>query len=64
MKHPNITVKLTGTDSNAFFILANCQKAAKKGGLSAQEINEFTEEAQNGDYTHLLATCQEWFNIE
>jgi len=64
MKHPNITVKLTGTDSNAFFILANCQKAAKEAGLSRVEIDKFTEQATDGDYNHLLATCQKWFNIE
>jgi hypothetical protein len=61
-KHPNITVQLTGRDGNAFMILGLCQREARRAGLSTEEINAFHEEATSGDYSHLLATCERWFN--
>lgn len=63
IKHPEVRVKLTGKDGNAFNILGLCKRAAYRAGLSDLEIMEFLDEATNGDYAHLLATCQKWFDV-
>lgn len=63
-KYPNIKVRLTGYDSNAFMILGLCQHAAANAGLSKQEIAAFFQEATCGDYDHLIQTVMRWFNCE
>lgn len=63
-KYPNVHVELVGKDGNAFMILGLCQRAAKKAGLEKSEIDAFMQEAQSGDYNHLLSTCMEWFDID
>ena len=63
-KYPNITVQLTGHDSNAFMILGLCRRAAKEAGLSQQEINAFYQEATGGDHDHLIQTAMRWFSCE
>ena len=62
-KHPEVKVRLTGQDSNAFMILGLCTRAAKKAKLSAEEVNKFRDEAMSGDYDHLLGTCMQWFDV-
>jgi hypothetical protein len=63
-KYPNITVQLTGHDSNAFMILGLCQRAAEDAGLSKQEIDAFYQEATSGDYNHLIQTATRWISCE
>ncbi len=63
-KYPNITVQLTGQDSNAFMILGLCRRAAKEAGLSQQEIDAFYQEATSGDHDHLIQTAMRWFSCE
>ena len=58
----DVHVKLTGADGNAFNILGLCKNAASRAGLSDAEIKSFVDEATAGDYDHLLATCQRWFD--
>lgn len=53
-KHPEVKVKLTGADGNAFAIIGAVVKAMRKAGLDA---SEFIEEATADDYNHLLATA-------
>lgn len=62
--YPNITVKLVGEDGNGLAILARAINAARKGGLSVEEIAKFRDEATRKDYDHLLATCMAWFEVE
>lgn len=62
VKFPNVRVKLIGKDGNAFNILGLCKRAAYRAGVSDTEIAAFLDEATNGDYSHLLATCQRWFD--
>lgn len=64
MKYPNVYVKLTGEDGNAFSILARVSKALKQAGISKEEINEFQKEATSKDYNHLLSVVMQWVNIE
>ena len=61
-RYPNIRVKLVGKDSNAYYILGLCQRAAIKAELPQEEIKLFLEEATSGDYNVLLSTCQRWFD--
>lgn len=63
-KYSNITVQLTGHDSNAFMILGLCRRAAKEAGLSQQEIDAFYQEATSGDHDHLIQTAMRWFSCE
>jgi hypothetical protein len=62
-KYPNIKVQLTGRDGNAFFVLGTMQRAFKKAKVSETEIKSFMDEAMNGDYDHLLATCMNWAEV-
>ena len=62
-KYPNVMVRLTGEDGNAFFILGKCIKEARRIGLTEQQIGEFREKAVNGDYNNLLQTCMEYFDV-
>lgn len=63
-RYPNITVKLVGEDGNGLAILARAINAARKGGLSVDEVAKFRNEATSKDYDHLLATCMAWFEVE
>ena len=63
-KYPDITVRLTSEDGNAFNILGICLRAICQAGLSQEERDAFYAEATSGSYDHLLATCMEWFNVE
>jgi len=63
-KYPNITIQLTGHDSNAFMILGLCRRAAKEAGLSQQEIDAFYQEATSVDHDHLIQTAMRWFNCQ
>jgi hypothetical protein len=63
-KYPDINVKLTGNDSNAFMVLGLCQRAARAAGLPKEEIDAFHEEATAGDYNQLLQTAMRWFEID
>lgn len=64
VKYPNIKVRLTGENGNAFMILGIAIKAAKRSGLSKDEIKEYTKEATSGDYDNLLRTTMTWFDVE
>ena len=63
-KYPEITVRLTGEDGNAFNILGICLQAMRGAGLSQEERDAFQAEATSGNYDHLLTTCMEWFEVE
>ena len=59
----DITVKLTGQDGNAFFVLGKAKAALRQGGVPLAEINAFMDEATSGDYDHLLATVMEYMEV-
>lgn len=64
VKYPSITVKLVGTDGNAFAILGKVKTALRKNDVPEEEIKKFATEAIDGDYDHLLQTCIRWVNVE
>lgn len=63
-KYPEITVKLTGENGNAFNILGICLRAMRRADLNQKERDAFQAEAISSNYDHLLATCMEWFEVE
>ena len=64
IKYPDIKVKLSGENGNAFNILAICGRAMKNAGLPQSELSAFWNEATSGDYNKLLSTTKKWFNVE
>ena len=63
-KYPDVTVKLTGRDGNAFAIMGTVQRALHKAGVSRNEIDLYLKEATAGDYDHLLQITMRWVNVE
>jgi hypothetical protein len=62
-KYPEVEVKLTGTDGNAFSILSKVKRALTRAGVSEEELDAFYKEATSGDYDHLIETCYQYVNI-
>ncbi len=56
-------VRLVGADGNAFNILGLCVRAARDAGWSTERIAAFRAEASSGDYNHLLAVVQKYFEV-
>ena len=54
-------LKLIGRDGNAFVILAEARKVAKKYGMNWEIIQE---EAKASDYNHLLSVMMKYFDVE
>ena len=63
MKYPNVKVKLTGSDGNAFAILTKVKTAMRKAKIPQEEINAFLREAMAGDYDHLLQVCMNYVDV-
>lgn len=62
--YPNVTVKLTDDDGNAFYILGKVMKAMREAGLEKQDIDLFYKDATSGDYDHLLQTVMRWVTVK
>ncbi len=62
-RFPEVKVRLTGTDGNAFAVLGVVNKALRVAGVSSVERNEFMSEATSGDYGHLLQTAMAWVEV-
>lgn len=63
IKYPDVKVRLTEIDGNAFLILAEVRKALEKAGVPLRERDKFSIEARSGDYAHLLQTVMKWVNV-
>ena len=63
-KYPDVMVKLSGRNSNAFFIIGRVSGALKRAGVPADEVKQFSDEAMSGDYDNVLRTCMRWVNVE
>lgn len=57
------TVKLIGTDGNAFAILGKVRRVLEQNGYSEEQLEEFVLQATSGDYSNLLGVCTQWVNI-
>jgi hypothetical protein len=62
-KYPDVHVRLTGRDGNAFMVLGTVLAALKRAGVSQAERDAFRTEAMAGDYDHLLATAMRWVEV-
>jgi hypothetical protein len=49
-----VTLQLVGLDGNAFNLLGQFQRAARRQGWSPEETKVVIDEATSGDYDHLL----------
>lgn len=58
------TVELLGKDGNAFAIIAECSKSARRAGWSQDELEELHRQLTSGDYDHLLAVVMKYFEVE
>lgn len=57
------TVRLSGTDGNAFAILGKVRWALILAGMK-KEADEFYKEAASGDYDHLLQTAMKYVEVK
>jgi hypothetical protein len=57
-------VDLSRVSGNAFAIIAECRRAAKKAGWNKDKIDEFTKLATSGNYDNLLNVVLDHFEIE
>jgi hypothetical protein len=64
IKFPDITVKLTGKNGNAFLVIGLVCQALRKAKVPGAEVKQFQDEATGGDYNNLLQTCMKWVNVE
>lgn len=55
-------IKLIGTDGNAFVIIGKCEAELRRIGKK-DLIPEFRKKAMSGDYSNLLCTCMEYFEV-
>ena len=62
-RYPYVTAELVGRDGNAFAILGRVVQALSESGVPDEEIRRFVEEAQAGDYDHLLQTVMKWVEV-
>lgn len=51
-----VSLDLADSGGNAFAVMANFQRAAKREGWKSEEIDKVLTEAKSGDYNHLLGT--------
>jgi len=63
-KFPQVSVRLSGTDSNAFAVMGATMKAMKRAKLSQSEVDAYSVEAMSGDYDNLLRVTMETVNVE
>lgn len=63
VKYPNVHVQLTGTDGNAFAIMAKVADALRRAGVSNDEVIAYRAESMSGDYDHLLQTAMRWVEV-
>jgi len=62
-KQTNLPLKLVGEDGNAFAIIGRARQTLRRGG-HAELIYPFTQQATSGNYSNLLATCNEYFTVD
>lgn len=63
-RFPDVTVQLTGRDSNAGSIMAGVSEALRDAGVDSSTINAWRMEAMSGNYEQLLATAMRWVYVE
>lgn len=57
-----VNLDLVGIDGNAFSVIGQFRKQARREGWSNEEIKTVIDKATNGDYNTLLGTILEHCN--
>lgn len=60
VKYPNVKVRLTGRDGNAYAIMGAVSMALRLANVSKEEIGEYRKESMAGDYDNLLQVADRW----
>lgn len=55
-------MQLSSGDGGAGVIIGRVSGALRRAG-HADEISDFTQQAMDGDYDHVLRTCMEWVDV-
>ena len=63
VKFPEVEVKLTGEDGNAFSIIGIVSRELRNAGVSEDEILNYTKEAMSGSYDKLLQVTMDWVHV-
>ncbi len=64
MPKTDITVKLVGTDGNAFAIMGIVKKALRRAGADREYCEKYMDEAISGDYNNVLATTMKYVKVK
>lgn len=59
-----VNLNLISMDGNAYNLMAQFQKQAKREGWTNEEIEKVLTECQAGDYDHLLGTLLDHSNVD
>jgi len=62
-KYKYIQVELSGSDGNAFAILAKVSMSLQENDIPENVRKKFFKEAISGDYNHLLRTCMAYVEV-
>lgn len=62
--YEHITVDLSSCNGNVMALVAKARIAARRGGLSFREIEEFNDEALSGGTDRVMQTVMKWFDVD
>jgi len=62
--HKTVNLDLTTIDSNAFNLMGQFQRQARREGWTKEEIDVVLAECKTGDYNHLVATLMQHCDVE
>lgn len=70
-RYPEVVVKLSGVDGNAFAVMGVVKRALKvhlrescTPEIVKANIELFVKQAMSGDYDNLLRVCMAWVTVE
>jgi hypothetical protein len=58
-----IDLSRSSDPGNAFAWLGGARNAMVRAHIPQEVQDAFMEEAESGDYAHLLGTCNKWFEV-
>lgn len=61
--YPDVVVKLSGCDGNAFSIIGMVQSKMRMAKIPQEKIDDFVSESMSGDYNKLLQTAMKYVTV-